>query len=248
MVLKNKTALVTGATEGIGKAIAHALINQGINLIAHYHKNKKAATALAKSAYKAGLNCLTVQADFLNNDSIVQMFDQLKGKVSRIDILVNNVGSGKDNKIDPWNHESWLNVFQKNLFSAVECTKQTLKIMEQGKILNISSTYGFLGYGPKGLVSYAAAKAALSSYTLNLAKQLAPEILVNAIAPGYVLTPSWGNMNEEEIKLQGKYKLINRIIEPEEVARLAINILENDAICGSIFKIDGGMDLKALNF
>ena len=115
-----------------------------------------------------------------------------------------------------------------------------------GKILNISSVYADGKACWKGLSAYGAAKAAVSHFTQTLAKNLAPKILVNAIAPGYVKTPLWKDTTEEGFKESGKEQLIERMIEPSEIAHMAVAIVENDAMTGEVVIIDGGISLKTI--
>ena len=110
----------------------------------------------------------------------------------------------------------------------------------------MSSIHGRLGHGRPSASAYSAFKAALDSYTQNLAKDLAPRILVNAIAPGRTATPMWGSPDEEKQKELGKVHLIKRMIQPEEVADAVLFLIRNDAVCGEILTIDGGMGLVTL--
>ena len=106
--------------------------------------------------------------------------------------------------------------------------------------------HGKIGHGRPRAIAYSSMKAALDSYTKNLAKDLAPAIIVNAVAPGKTLTPMWGELNKKEKKELAATQLMNRFILPEEIAEGIIFLIKNDAICGEILTIDGGMSLKAL--
>lgn len=111
------------------------------------------------------------------------------------------------------------------------------------KIVNISSWYSFLSTGiPEG-IQYCTAKAALNSFTANLAKKLAPHVLVNAVAPGYTLTPNWDGTSEEDLKKAKSLSRIQRFITPEEIASMVIELLRNDAVTGEIVRVDGGLHL-----
>jgi len=115
-----------------------------------------------------------------------------------------------------------------------------------GKILNITSIYGDGKTCFKGLPAYGAAKSALNHFTQTLAKNFAPNVLVNAIAPGYVQTPLWKDVSEEEFKTSGKEQLIERMIQPEEIADIAISVIKSDAMTGEIIRVDGGISLKTI--
>lgn len=125
-------------------------------------------------------------------------------------------------------------------------TKYVLQLMTEGKIINISSVHAKLGYGRPSAIAYSAFKAATESYTKNLAKELAPKILVNAIAPGRVATPMWDNPDQKEQEELGRVHLIKRMIQPEEIAESVIFLAKNDAICGEVLTVDGGMSLVTL--
>ena len=115
--------------------------------------------------------------------------------------------------------------------------------MKTGKIVNVSSIHGRLGHGRPEAIAYSAFKAALENYTKNLAKALAPAILVNAIAPGRVATPMWGEPTAAEKAQLGDVHLIKRMIEPEEIADGILFLIKNDAVCGEVLTVDGGMGL-----
>jgi NAD(P)-dependent dehydrogenase (short-subunit alcohol dehydrogenase family) len=141
----------------------------------------------------------------------------------------------------------WKEIFQVVMFSVVSSSEKAIKLMGgKGKILNISSIFGEDKAAWKGLPAYGAAKAAVNHFTRSLAKNFAPNILVNAIAPGYVQTPLWKNTTEVEFIESGKEQLIERMIKSEEIAQMAIAILENDAMTGEVVVVDGGLSLKTV--
>ncbi|NMB70511.1 SDR family oxidoreductase [candidate division WWE3 bacterium] len=174
------------------------------------------------------------------------MFSEISSKFSKLDILVNNAGIYEEsqNKNDTKLFEK---LFQTNFLGAVRITEQFLKYCDEGKIVNVSSIHGELGHGKPEGIAYASLKSALNSYTRILAKSLSPKILVNAVAPGKTLTPEWGKLTPEEKTIIGNTQLIDRFIEPNEVADSIVFLLKNDAMCGSILTIDGGMGLKVVS-
>jgi len=173
------------------------------------------------------------------------MFETIKNKFGKLDILINGGGIFYPSDT-PTNLDVYANNFNVNFLSQIRVTKYALDLMKTGRIINISSIHGRLGHGGPRAMGYASLEAALESYTKNLARALAPKILVNAIAPGRTLTPRWGKLTEKEKKDYGAGQLINRFVEPGEVAHAIIFLLENDAMCGEILTIDGGMSLKTL--
>lgn len=236
-----KTVLVTGASQGIGKATAIALAKEGYSVAINYRSNEEAAQEVLDECNKHSEGNILVKADVSNEKEVAEMFGQIKS----LDVLVNNAGifSEEDN---PTNIKAFDDIYRSNFLSCVLVTKYALEIMKTGSIVNISSIHGRLGHGRPEAIAYSAFKAALDSYTKNLAKDVAPDILVNAIAPGRVNTPMWGAETEEEQKELGEVHLIERMIEPEEIADAVIFLTKNKAICGEILTVDGGMSLVTL--
>ena len=245
MISIPQTALVTGASGGIGRAAALALAKEGYTVAIHYKSNKKAAEETLSMCNRFSKENCIVQADLSSEDEVTTMFKNLSNSFSRIGVLVNNAGIF-DKTDNPTNITAFENVYRNNFLSVVLTTKHVLPRMKQGKIVNISSIHARLGHGRPGAIAYSAFKAALENYTKNLAKDLAPNILVNAVAPGRVRTQMWGNLAEEEAKELGTAHLIQRMIEPEEVADAMLFLIKNDAICGEVLTIDGGMSLMTL--
>ncbi len=244
MELKRKIALVTGASKGIGSAAAITLAKEGCSVVINFKSDADAAKGVLEECNKLSKNNLLVRADVSDENQILSMFEKIKTEFGHLDVLVNNAGifDGKDS---PTNTEAFENVFRNNFLSAVMVTKHALSLMKKGKIVNISSIHGRLGYGRPFAAAYSSFKAALENYTKNLAKDVAPDVLVNAIAPGRVNTPMWG-ADETEQKELGKAHLIQRMIQPEEIADGIVFLCKNDAVCGEVLTIDGGMSLVTL--
>jgi 3-oxoacyl-[acyl-carrier protein] reductase len=237
--LKDKTILVTGSSSGIGQAIAIAAAKKGAKVIVHYRKNKTGAEETLKEVNKYSSGQI-VQADLTIDSEVEKMFkDMLK-----LDILVNCAGDSVEGKIN--NIELWKSQLDNILLSMVKVTNYFLKFEQNGlrKILNISSMYGSGEIGMEEYAQYSAAKAAVNSYTCTLAKKFATNILVNAVAPGYTWTKAWGNMDVTEKKKYEDLTRIGRFVRVEEIAKMVIAILENDAITGEIIRVDGGTHLQ----
>lgn len=245
MKLQGKTVLVTGGSKGIGKAVVEAMALQGANVIINYSRDETAAQETADLLAKYPVKVLTVKADITNQQEVDLMASLVKKEFSTIDVLVNNAGTF-DKKDGPDSLEAFQNLFEANFLAQVRVTNAIRPLMKKGKIVFVSSIHGKLGHGRPGVIAYSAMKAALDSYMKNLAKHLAPDILVNAVAPGRTLTPMWGEMTEDFKKSQAAGHLINRWIEPSEIADGVVFLAANDAVCGEILTIDGGMSLKVL--
>lgn len=242
MKLNDKKVLVTGASSGIGQAIAIALAKEGATVAFTYNSNESGAEDTLK---QLGNNGLKFKVDMHNEEEIKALFETLKDKWGALDVLVNNAGINRPRGL--FSPDDWREIFQVDLFSVVLATGLAVDLMKAGgKILNISSVYGEGKACSKGLAPYGAAKSALNHYTQVLAKNLSPNILVNAIAPGYVKTPLWQNTSEQEFAESGKEQLIERMIEPEEIADMALSVIKSDAMTGEVVLVDGGLSLKTL--
>ncbi len=246
MELKNKTILVTGASSGIGQAIAIACAQKGAIVLAGYRKNQEGAKETLNEVEKYSKGFI-FQADLTDQNQIERMFNEIKDKAGSIDIVVNNAGDAQGG--DFFDNKMWTEVFENIFFSAVHVTQMFLKQNETSelrKILNISSYFGNLGTTDLDFFSYGTAKSAMTNMTVALAR-LNQKVLVNAIAPGYVLTPPWlKNVSKEDREVCAKQNSINRFIHPEEISQIAVAILENDAMTGQIITIDGGLSIKKL--
>ncbi len=242
MNLKDKFALVTGGSSGIGQAICISLAGEGCNVIFTYNSNEKGAD---ETLSKLNSNSFKHKIDLQNENEIPDLFKFVKEKFGKLDILVNNAGINRPRGL--FEPDDWRKVFEVDLFSVVNITGKSVELMgKTGKILNITSVYGEGKACFKGIAPYGAAKAALNHYTQMLAKNLAPNILVNAIAPGYVKTPLWKNTTEAEFESSGKEQLIERMISPSEIAEMATAVIKSDAMTGEIVMVDGGISLKTI--
>ena len=244
MILQGKTVLITGATSGIGKAIALAMANEGANVVINYTSNDTAAEKLYNSL-KTKSNCLTVKADISSESEVTKMFEKIKKEFGKIDILINNAGIF-DSQDGPLNLEAFRRVFETNFFAQIDVTSKAKEMMESGKIIFISSIHAKLGNGRPSAIAYSASKAATESYMKNLAKELAPTILVNAVAPGRTLTPMWGKLSDAEKNSLAEGHLTKKWITPEQIADAVVFLAKNDAVCGEVLVVDGGMSLKTL--
>lgn len=245
MNLKDKISLITGASKGIGRTVAISLAKQGASVVINYRSDEIGANETLKECNKYSQGNMIIKTDISIESEVKDMFRKVKSVYSHLNILINNAGIF-DNSDSSTSINSFENIFKHNFLSHIIVTKYALEILKEGKIINVSSLHGRLGYGNPGAVAYSAFKAALESYTKNLAKSLAPKILVNAVAPGRVTTPMWDNLDEKREKELGKVHLILRMIKPEEIADAIIFLCQNDAMCGEVLTIDGGMSIKTL--
>ncbi|GAX40628.1 3-oxoacyl-[acyl-carrier protein] reductase [Tolypothrix sp. NIES-4075] len=242
--LQGKVAIVTGASRGIGRAIALELATQGAYIIVNYASSSRAAEALVEEITTASGQALALQADVSQAEQVDALFNSVMEKCDRIDILVNNAGITRDTLLLRMKPEDWQAVIDLNLTGVFLCTRAASKIMlkkRSGRIINITSVAGQMGN--PGQANYSAAKAGVIGFTKTVAKELASRgITVNAVAPGFIATDMTSKLsNTEEIL---KFIPLNRYGQPEEVAGMVRFLAADPAaayITGQVFNVDGGM-------
>ncbi len=198
-MLKDKVAIVTGGTRGIGRAIALKLADQGANIVINYRNSDKEAEELKSILEGKGVKVLTVKCDISNFEDSKNLMDKCKEVFGKIDILVNNAGITKDTLIMRMKEEDFDNVIDVNLKGTFNCAKHASAIMLKqrfGKIINMTSVVGIAGNA--GQVNYAASKAGVIGLTKSLAKELGSRgITVNAVAPGFINTDMTASLSEK---------------------------------------------------
>lgn len=244
MNLKNKKILITGASSGIGQAIAVSCAQKGAIILINFRKNIKGAKQTLKKVERYSRGFI-FHADLVDEKQIKEMFSEIGKKVGNVDILINNAGERRSGSF--FDNKYWREQFENIFFSALHVTQNFLSQNRESplrKILSITSYYGNIGCGNTNGFAYSVAKSALSSMSATLAK-IDAKVLVNAIAPGYTWTPAWewALKNDKERKIRESRTIINRYVTAEEIAHAATWILENDAITGQIINIDGGLSL-----
>lgn len=242
--MKDKTALVTGASRGIGKAIALALAREGCKVAVNYLKNEMEAQKVVQEIEDNGGEALAVKGDVSISSEAEGMINFCLDKFKRIDILINNAGVTRDSLIMRMKEEDWDMVINANLKGVYNCTRAVIRpMMKQkgGRIINIASVVGLAGNA--GQANYAAAKAGIIGLTRSVAREVASRgILVNAIAPGFIETEM-----TEVLVSQVKDKMLegiplNRFGRPEEVAETAVFLASKaNYITGQVLVVDGGM-------
>jgi 3-oxoacyl-[acyl-carrier protein] reductase len=245
MDLQGKSVLVTGASSGIGQAIAVAFAQKRAHVLVHYGKNKAGAQATLDEVKKLSSGSLH-QADLVDRDQIAALFADIKTTKQTIDVLVNNAGESRPGEIG--DDEVWEYEYKNILLSAVQMSREFLALPSSGlrKIINITSLYGNLPTGEPHFLQYSAFKAALGSISATLNKSSAPSVVVNAIAPGYTQTPAWAGAPAEVIEACTRATTIGRYVRADEVAHAAVFIAENDALVGQVLTLDGGTSLVGM--
>ncbi len=243
-MLSGKTALVTGASRGIGRAIALELAAAGADVAVNYAGSEEAASAVAREIGNMGRRAITIKADVGNAAEAENMVSQAIEAFGRLDILVNNAGIIRDNLIIRMREEQFDEVINTNLKGVFNCIKAvTRPMMKQrsGRIINISSVVGVLGN--VGQANYVAAKAGVIGLTKASARELASRgITVNAVAPGFIATDMTDKLSEEHKAVLPQIPL-SRMGQPEEIARVVRFLASEDAsyLTGQTLHVDGGM-------
>ena len=244
-MLTGKTALITGGSRGIGKAIAKKLSNLGCNIVINYHSNKQYAQELIHELTSNGVKALAIKADVSNFNESKMIVEEAIKNFGSIDILVNNAGITRDNLILRMSEEDFDDVINTNLKGCFNCIKHSSKYMlkkKKGRIINIASVIGLIGN--PGQANYAASKAGIIGLTKSVAKELAPRtITVNAVAPGFIISDMTDQLTEEQKNTIKKSIPMNTFGTAEDVSNVVAFLASDEAayITGQVINVDGGM-------
>ncbi|MGI6657638.1 MAG: 3-oxoacyl-[acyl-carrier-protein] reductase [Desulfobulbus sp.] len=245
MILQGKTALVTGGSRGIGRAISLRLAAMGAVVGINYVANPAAAEETRSLIEAAGGTCFTVRCDVADADAVQQTVKEIISAHERIDILVNNAGITRDGVTARMKEDDWDQVLDTNLKGAFLCSKAVMRSMmkhRQGRIINISSVVGFVGNG--GQANYGAAKAGLTGLTKSLARELAGRnITVNCVAPGYIVTEMTENLPADVQEALLAQIPLGILGTPEDVAAAVAFLAspESAYMTGQTLHVNGGM-------
>lgn len=244
MKLANKVALITGSSRGIGRETAILFAKEGAKVVVTYKSNKGEGE---KVVSQIGENAMLMRLDVTDEENVKQVVDQTISKFGGIDILINNAGE----IIRPGDWKSDLDIWNKtiaiNLTGTWIMTKTVIPYMQKqqkGIIVNLTSTVGMMGVAP--VLAYSCAKGGIVSMTKAFAKELAPQIRVNAVAPSNVMTGMTRGAGEELIERMKKTTLLQRIARPEELAKAILFLSCDDSsyVTGHTLVVDGGYSLK----
>ena len=247
MSKNEKVALVTGASRGIGKAIALHLAHQGAKVVINYRTQKEAAKAVVVAICRAGGDAFAFEADVSNPTQVAALMKKVLQRWGRIDILVNNAGITRDGLLMRLHEEDWDAVVDINLKGAFLCTRAAIRPMIRqrwGRVINISSVVGTIGN--PGQTNYAASKAGLLGFTKSLAKEVASRnITVNAVTPGYITTDIVEDLSDR-LKRQILSRIpASRFGSSEDVAHVVAFLASEEAsyLTGQVIGVDGGLGM-----
>ncbi|OLS37443.1 beta-ketoacyl-ACP reductase [Alkalihalophilus pseudofirmus] len=247
-MIQGKVAVVTGASRGIGRAIALELAKNGANIVVNYAGSVAKAEEVVASCKELGVDALAVQADVANSESVQAMIKESIEAFGRVDILVNNAGITRDNLLMRMKEDDWDAVIDTNLKGVFNCSKAvTRQMMKQryGRIINVASVVGILGNA--GQANYVAAKAGVIGLTKTMARELANRnILVNAVAPGFITTDMTDELTEDMKAVMLGQIPLGALGKPEHIASVVRFLASDDAayMTGQTLNVDGGMVMQ----
>jgi 3-oxoacyl-[acyl-carrier protein] reductase len=243
--LQGKTAIVTGGSRGIGKAVALRLAEEGADVAVCASRTLDAAAVLATQIEELGSRAMAVKADVSHSEEVDQLLESVMEAWGKVDILVNNAGITRDGLLLRMKEEDWDAVLDVNLKGAFLCTKAVARHMmkaRSGRIVNISSVTGIMGNA--GQANYASSKAGLIGFTKSVAKELgARGITSNVVAPGFIPTDMTNELSADVQEALKKQIPLGKMGTTEDIAAAVAFLVSNDAayITGQVLVVDGGM-------
>jgi 3-oxoacyl-[acyl-carrier protein] reductase len=246
MSLDDRVVLVTGSSRGIGHAVAAAFAESGARVVVNSATDTDGGARTVRVIEAKGGTARYVPADVTDPPMVEQLFTTVEGDLGPVDILINNAGVTESVPFLEATKDHWLRMLNVNLLSTVLCSQRAARPMldrGSGVIINTSSVRGFDANGREGIMAYSAAKAAVNNFTRTLAKELAPTVRVNAVAPGFVAT-SYMDRVTDELKASWLEAIpLKRFMSPREIAEAYLFLAESPCTTGTILTLDAGFTL-----
>ena len=243
--MQNKIAIVTGASRGIGRAIAKMLAENNYIVIANYYRSEAEAVQLKEELENQNKQIDIFKADVSKREEVKQLIEYTLNKYGKIDVLINNAGISKSQLFTDVTDSDWNKIIQNNLYSAFCVTQEVLPNMihnKNGCIINISSIWGLVGASCESI--YSISKAGIDAMTKSLAKELGPSnIRVNSIAPGFIDTDMNKEYSKDDINNIKQDIPLQKIGQPEDIAKCVKWLVENEFTTGQVIAIDGGWQI-----
>jgi len=248
--LEGKAAIVTGAGVSVGRAVALDLARRGVSVTVNYSRSVAEAEQTAADCEKLGVRAICVQADVGQDDQVRAMTEKAVAAFGRLDVLVNNAGVTRfidHADMDKVGDDDWDYIFRTNVWGTFVCTRAAAPALRRdggGVVINLSSVAGVYGTGSS--VPYCASKAAINNMTVTLARALAPDIRVNAVAPGFVDTRWWSEREHADAIKQfaAAAAPLKKVCQAEDVSKVVVDLVTSDMITGQIVVVDGGLGIK----
>jgi 3-oxoacyl-[acyl-carrier protein] reductase len=248
--LEGKAAIVTGAGVSVGRAVALDLARRGVSVAVNYSRSVAEAEQTAADCEKLGVRAICVQADVGQDDQVRAMTEKATAAFGRLDVLVNNAGVTRfidHADMDKVGDDDWDYIFRTNVWGTFVCTRAAAPALRRdggGVVINLSSVAGVYGTGSS--VPYCASKAAINNMTVTLARALAPDIRVNAVAPGFVDTRWWSEREHADAIKQfaAAAAPLKKVCQAEDVSKVVVDLVTSDMITGQIVVVDGGLGIK----
>ena len=251
MKIEGKAAIVTGGGTGVGRATALELARGGCSVLVNYSKSRDEAEETAAEVTALGVRGIAIQADVSDDAACRRLADTAQREFGRLDILVNNAGTTEfipHHELDRLTPEIWNRILGVNLIGPFQCARAVRAAMEAsggGAIVMTSSIAGTNGVGSS--IPYCASKAALNNLTLTLARALAPNIRVNAVAPGFIrgrwLKGGYGDNYEMLEQLASARSVLKKVCDPEDIATAILGFIANDLVTGQVLVVDAGLTI-----
>ena len=250
MNLEGKAAIVTGAAVSVGRAVALDLARRGVSVAVNYSRSAAEAEQTAADCEKLGVRAICVQADVGRDEQARMMTETAVAAFGRLDVLVNNAGVTRfidHADMEKVGENDWDYIFRTNVWGTFACTRAAVPALRRdggGVVINLSSVAGVYGTGSS--VPYCASKAAINNMTVTLARALAPDIRVNAVAPGFVDTRWWSEREHADAIKQfaAAAAPLKQVCQAEDVSKVVVDLVTSDLITGQIVVVDGGLGIK----